>query len=98
VPAATVPETPGLVLMGLIFGEKDGIAVFVDQTTRAVIRLRTNEGHSGWTLRSIRGREAILEKAPFRAVLQLPRPGAESSFPPSVEPAIVQNQQQAPSK
>jgi general secretion pathway protein N len=75
----TEPETPRLALIGLVVGDKDGIAIFVDQNTREVVRLRKNEGHSGWILISIQGREAILEKAPFTATLVIPPPGAEQS-------------------
>jgi general secretion pathway protein N len=74
VPPPAVSETPGLALIGLISGGRDGIAIFVDQATREVVRLRTNEGHSGWILRSIQGREATLEKTPFTAVLTIPSP------------------------
>ena len=74
-PAPAGAETPRLALIGLIIGAKDGIAIFVDQATREVVRLRTNEGHSGWVLRSIQGREATLEKTPFTAVLAIPPPG-----------------------
>jgi general secretion pathway protein N len=59
-PPPAVAETPRLALIGLIVSGRDGIAIFVDQTTREVVRLRTNEGHSGWILRSIQGREATL--------------------------------------
>jgi general secretion pathway protein N len=78
-PPPAVAETPRLSLIGLIVGGRDGIAIFVDQTTREVVRLRTNEGHSGWVLRSIQGREATLEKSPFTAVLAIPPPGGEQN-------------------
>jgi general secretion pathway protein N len=76
-PSPAAPETPRLALVGLIVGGTEGIAIFVDQTTREVVRLRTNEGHGGWILRSIQGREATLEKTPFSAVLAIPPPGRE---------------------
>jgi general secretion pathway protein N len=72
-----VPETPRLALIGVIVGGTESIAILIDQTTREVVRLRTNEGHSGWILRSIQGREATLEKAPFSAILAIPPPGGE---------------------
>jgi general secretion pathway protein N len=76
-PSPAAAETPRLALVGLIVGGTEGIAIFVDQTTREVVRLRTNEGHGGWILRSIQGREATLEKTPFSAVLAIPPPGRE---------------------
>ena len=73
------PERPRLALIGVVLGEKDGIAIFVDETTREVVRLRRNEGYSGWILRSLQGREATLEKEAFTAVLVIPPPGGEQN-------------------
>jgi general secretion pathway protein N len=77
VPKPAEPERPRLTLIGVVLGEKDGIAIFVDETTREVVRLRKNESHSGWILRSLQGREAMLEKEAFTAVLVIPPPGGE---------------------
>jgi hypothetical protein len=71
----------------VVVGGRDGIAIFVDQTTREVLRLRTNERHSGWILRSIQGREATLEKSPFTAVLAIPPPAGDRN------PAVAPGQQ-----
>jgi hypothetical protein len=70
-------EVPKLTLIGVILGETDGIGIFVDDATREVIRLRKNEGHGGWILRSLQGRQATLEKAASTAVLVIPPPGGE---------------------
>jgi hypothetical protein len=69
------PERPQLVLVGVVVGETEGIAIFLDERTREVIRLRKNEGHAGWILRSVHGREATLQKASLTAVLVIPTPG-----------------------
>ena len=71
------PELPKLTLIGVILSEKDGIGIFVDGATREVIRLRKNEGHGGWILRTLEGRQATLEKAASTAVLVIPPPGGE---------------------
>ena len=47
-------------------------AVFVDHTTKNPLWLRTGEAHKGWTLQSVQGREAILERAGESVVLNLP--------------------------
>ena len=39
------------------------------------VRLRTGEAHKGWTLRSVQGREATLEKDRESVNLSLPQPG-----------------------
>ena len=56
------PERPPLVLIGAIAGETEGFAVFLDQATNNVIRLRTGQDHAGWVLRSVKGREVTLQK------------------------------------
>jgi general secretion pathway protein N len=78
-PTPAAPELPRLTLIGVVLGEKDGIGIFLDGATREVIRLRKNEGHSGWILRSLQGREATLEKDTSTAVLVIPPPGGEQS-------------------
>jgi len=67
------PDRPRLSLVGTVGGDP-GIAVFVDQTTQAVVRLRTGEGHDGWVLRAVGGREVTLQNDRDTAVLTLPRP------------------------
>ena len=67
------PERPRLSLVGTVGGDP-GIAVFVDQATQAVVRLRTGEGHDGWVLRAVGGREVTLQNDRETAILTLPRP------------------------
>lgn len=78
-PAA--PERPALALVGAIVGEREGIAIFLDQATNDMVRLRTGENHAGWVLRSVRGREATLVKDAETVILALPVPGAEQQAP-----------------
>jgi general secretion pathway protein N len=71
-PPPREPERPRLSLVGTVGGEQ-GIAVFVDQATQAIVRLRTGEGHDGWVLRTVGGREVTLQNDRNTAVLSLPR-------------------------
>ena len=71
-PPPREPERPRLSLVGTVGGEQ-GIAVFVDQATQAIVRLRTGEGHDGWVLRAVGGREVTLQNDRNTAVLTLPR-------------------------
>ena len=73
-PIAVEPDRPALTLVGVVTGTNEGFAVFTDQTTRDIVRLRTGEGHDGWILRSVKGREAVLEKNRKSAVISLPIP------------------------
>jgi general secretion pathway protein N len=72
-PPPRQPERPRLSLVGTVGGEQ-GIAVFVDQATQAIVRLRTGEGHDGWVLRTVDGREVTLQNDSNTAVLTMPRP------------------------
>jgi hypothetical protein len=88
---------PQLSLIGVMVSEKDAMAIFLDETTREVLRLRKNQGHNGWILRSIQGREATLEKVPFMAVLVIPLPGEQKPIIPLLgQQRSVQNQQGDP--
>lgn len=84
VPPPAEPERPRLLLVGAIVGDSGGIAIFVDQTTNDVVRLRTGESHSGWMLRSVKGREAMFQKNSETLTLAMPVPG--TAPPPSVTP------------
>jgi len=68
---------PSLALVGAIAGENDGIAIFLDGSTKSIIRMKTGESHGGWTLRAVKAREAILESEQKTATLTLPSPPAK---------------------
>ena len=79
------PEQPPLVLVGAIAGDSEGFAVFLDQATNDVVKLRTGQDHHGWVLRSVKGREATLEKNKRSTTLALPSPtgfGEQAATPP----------------
>jgi len=51
------------------------------------VRVRTGDSFEGWTLRSVRGREAAFEKATRQAVLALPSPDdpqPQPAMPPQI--------------
>ena len=81
-PKPAEPEQPPLQLIGAIAGGNEGFAVFLDQSNNNIVRLRTGQNHDGWVLRSVKGREAILEKDKRTATLVLPPPGGAPSAPP----------------
>jgi hypothetical protein len=76
------PENPPLVLVGTVVGEDSGIAVLVEQATENVVKLRVNESHQGWTLRSIQGREVTFQNDRKSSVLALAPPGGTESASP----------------
>jgi general secretion pathway protein N len=79
-PPPPPPEKPRLSLVGAIIGDTDSIAVFLDETTRNVVRLKTGENHNGWILQSVRGREATLQKGKESIVISLPVPAQRKAI------------------
>lgn len=89
VPVAPPPaeiEHPPLTLVGAVVGASDAIAVFLDRTNQAVVRLRPGEMHSGWELSSVLPREVTLKKADQVEVLVLQRP--DGSTAPAASSAV----------
>ena len=84
-PLPAEPERPSRTLVGAIASDTEGFAVFLDQSTNTVIRLRTGQDHQGWVLRAVKGREATLVKASISTTLMLPEPG---NFGAPVSPAV----------
>jgi hypothetical protein len=74
VPKPRESERPQLTLVGTIAGDEEGFGIFLDQSTQAIFRLKVGEDHQGWTLRSVQGREATLEKDQRVVPLALPQP------------------------
>jgi len=67
---------PPLTLIGIIAGNDDGVAILLDGPTKDAVRLKVGESHLGWMLKSLKGREAILQKEQTTAILELPLPPA----------------------
>jgi general secretion pathway protein N len=61
-------------LIGTVASDEEGFAIFLDQSTKAALRLKVGEDYQGWKLRSIQGREATLEKDQRVVPLALPQP------------------------
>lgn len=104
-PRPAEPQRPQLALVGTVVNATEGLGVFFDQATNSVVRLRTGEAHDGWTLQSVQGREATLQKDGETTVLALPArdteqtggvpraavpaPSVDQSLPPAM-PSVVQ--------
>jgi hypothetical protein len=65
------PDHPLLTLLGALAGESQGVGIFLNETDKTTLRLRTGEGHQGWVLTSIRGGEATFVKGERTATLAL---------------------------
>jgi general secretion pathway protein N len=73
------PERPSITLLGTILGSSESIGIFLNPTTRDIVRLRVGEDHEGWALRSVKTREVTLVKDRERVVLELPPPGDQAA-------------------
>jgi len=88
-------ERPQLSLVGTVSGDDERFGIFVDQTTKAALRLRIGEDYQGWKLRAVQGREVTLEYEQQSATLTLPQPGTTPGQPflrPLVDSASAQSQ------
>lgn len=88
-PKPDEPAHPPLTLVGTIIGDDNGIGVFVDPATSSVVRLRIGQEHGGWTLRTVRGRDAMFAKDRRTATLSLPPPGAEAPTQPGIAVPVI---------
>ncbi|WP_249159581.1 hypothetical protein [Bradyrhizobium tropiciagri] len=83
-------EPPPLSLVGTIAGGDESFGIFLDQSTKAALRLRVGEDFQGWKLRTINGREVTMEKDEQGALLALPQPGTEGSGESHLVPVVAE--------
>jgi general secretion pathway protein N len=85
------PASPPLDLIGTVIGERERLAVFVEQTTKVLVRLRLDETYQGWIVRSIQHRETTFQRDRMTAVVELPPPST-----PTPSWAVPPNKPSAP--
>jgi hypothetical protein len=76
---ANQPDRPLLTLVGTIAGIAEGIAIFEDENSKDIVRLRTGESHAGWTLTAVRAREVDLLHNRRTTILAIPSPPSSSN-------------------
>jgi general secretion pathway protein N len=94
-------DRPQLSLVGTVSGDDEQFGIFVDQTSRAALRLRIGEDYQGWKLRAVQGREVTLEYEQQTAILTMPQPGTTLGQPllrPWADNTAAQNQAEMPSR
>lgn len=67
-------ERPQLALVGTIESSEQSFGIFVDQTTKAALRLRLGEDYQGWRLHAVAPRNVTLAHDAQTEVLSLPSP------------------------
>lgn len=102
-PPPPEPEKPQLSLLGTVAGSGERIGLFIDSTSKAVLRLKRGENHQGWTLRDVRPRQVELAKGLDNTVLEMPSPdlkpgppAALAAAPPPPPPAALAVSAKAP--
>jgi hypothetical protein len=71
-PPPAAPDHPLLTLVGTVVGGRNSIAIFIDQASKSVIRLRIGQNHDGWVLRSVHERDTVFDDRSREATLALP--------------------------
>ncbi|KJC40840.1 hypothetical protein UP09_22370 [Bradyrhizobium sp. LTSP885] len=78
-PRSKAVQPPPLSLVGTIASDEESFGIFLDQSTKQPLRLKLGEDYQGWKLRTIGGREVIMEMDRQAATLTLPPPGGRAS-------------------
>ena len=89
-------ERPPLALVGTISSGDESFGIFIDQASRAALRLKIGEDFQGWRLRAVQGREVILQRDQQTEILSLPQPGTAGASPTSSLRAQVDESEQSP--
>jgi hypothetical protein len=76
-PGKNDPNRPLLTLVGTVADGRDGIAVFRDESSNNILRMRTGESHLGWTLSTVGRREVTMARNHDTATLVIPNPPAK---------------------
>jgi general secretion pathway protein N len=81
-PPAAIPEPPrpSLALIGVVLGGSEAIAIFLDQSNQGIVRIRAGEGHQGWVLSSVMGREVTLQRGNQSETFALPSASSDDSL------------------
>lgn len=81
-PVPQETDRPLLLLVGTAVGGSKRLGVFLEESTKKLVRIEQGQGHGGWSLRSLDRREAQFEKAHRAAILALRAAPAEVATNP----------------
>ncbi|MBW7969603.1 hypothetical protein [Bradyrhizobium sp. BR 10289] len=96
VPALKAPPTPPspppvelrLVLVGTVVGSDQSVGIFVDETSKATLRLKLDQDYQGWKLSSVTRREVTMVRAERTDTLTFPKAGGAT---PATGTAIAES-------
>jgi hypothetical protein len=68
------PIGPPLTLVGTIANPDEAIAIFIEKSSKTIVRLKIGENYLGWTLSEVRSREVTLVHNQKAEILYIPVP------------------------
>ncbi|WBL81349.1 hypothetical protein I3J27_13315 [Bradyrhizobium xenonodulans] len=77
-----------LVLVGTVIGGDQSIGIFVDETSKATLRLKLDGDYQGWKLLSVHHREVTMAHGELTETLTLTKPGESTS---AIRPAVAES-------
>lgn len=81
-PPSKLVEVPlSLVLVGVVVGQDNAIAIILDRTDQRVVRMRQGDSRGGWSLKSIQPREVTFKQGDRSEVIALQRAELAASVP-----------------
>ena len=88
-PIAPRPPEPELrlSLVGTVRGDDQSVGIFLDQASKAILRLRIGQDYQGWRLRSVSGREVIMARGERSETLKFSQLGGTA---PAIEGTLVE--------
>lgn len=87
-PPSPPPAELRLVLVGTVVGSDQSFGIFVDETSKATLRLKLDGDYQGWRLRSVHRREVTMVRGELAETLTFPKPGGAA---PATGPALAES-------
>ena len=90
------PDAPPLILVGTVVSAQRRVAILFNRTTEKVTQVREGDEESGWRVRLVSRRSAVMEKDERSVTLDLPNPSDDPAAgglplqapPPDAPPAV----------
>ncbi|MCK1383268.1 hypothetical protein [Bradyrhizobium sp. 21] len=74
-PPSLPPVELRLLLVGTVIGGDQSVGIFVDQASKATLRLKLGDDYQGWRLRSVDRREVTMARGELSETLKFPTRG-----------------------
>ncbi|OPY94560.1 hypothetical protein A5906_13435 [Bradyrhizobium sacchari] len=74
-------------LVGTVVGGDQSVGIFVDETSKATLRLKLDGDYQGWRLSSVRQREVTMVRGELTETLTFAKAGGAS---PATGPAVAE--------